>query len=83
MDYMSDKPVFFVNTMVQRPWQKAVNDELSKTAKNYKNVHIVDWKGYSEGNDDWFEEDDVHLTPEGAAIFSNFIGKEIFDVLNK
>ncbi|MFW8051809.1 acyltransferase family protein [Vagococcus fluvialis] len=83
MAYLTDKEVFFVNTMVQRPWQKAVNEELAKTAKNHENVHIIDWKKYSNGMAEWFDVDDVHLTPVGAENFSYLIGKEIYDVLNK
>lgn len=83
MAYLPEKEVFFVNTMVQRPWQKAVNDELIKTEKKYENAHVIDWKEYSEGMDEWFDVDDVHLTPLGAENFSYLIGKEIYDTLNK
>lgn len=83
MQYMTDKQVFFVNTMVQRPWQKSVNDELEKTAKQYENAHLIDWKNYSDGNEEWFDVDDVHLTPDGALNFSSLIGKTIYDELNK
>ncbi|MDT2864730.1 acyltransferase family protein [Vagococcus carniphilus] len=83
MNKLGDKPVFFVNTMVQRSWQKAVNDELDKTAKRYKNAHVIDWKSYSEGKQTWFEADDLHLTPEGATAFSNLVGKNIYEVMNK
>ena len=81
--YMPDKEIFFVNTMVQRPWQKAVNDELVKTEKNHKNTHVIDWKTHSDGHRDWFDVDDVHLTPDGAQQFSAYIGKEIYNQLNK
>ncbi|MDT2816200.1 acyltransferase family protein [Vagococcus carniphilus] len=83
MNKLGDKPVFFVNTMVQRSWQKVVNDELDKTAKRYKNAHVIDWKSYSEGKQTWFEADDLHLTPEGATAFSNLVGKNIYEVMNK
>ena len=83
MNNLEDKPVFFVNTMVQRSWQKAVNDELDKTAKRYKNAHVIDWKSYSEGKQTWFEADDLHLTPEGATAFSNLVGKNVYEVMNK
>lgn len=83
MNNLEGKPVFFVNTMVQRSWQKAVNDELDKTAKRYKNAHVIDWKSYSEGKQTWFEADDLHLTPEGATAFSNLVGKNVYEVMNK
>lgn len=83
MEKLDDKPVFFVNTMVQRSWQKTVNDELDKTAKRYKNAHIIDWKSYSAGKTTWFEADGLHLTPEGAEVFSNLVGKDIYKIMNK
>ncbi len=83
MEKIGDRPVFFVNTMVQRSWQKSVNDELDNTAKRYKNAHVIDWKGYSEGKTLWFEVDDLHLTTEGAENFSYLIGKEIYKIQNK
>lgn len=83
MSFTDGKEVFFVNTMVQRPWQKSVNDELSKTQETYKNAHIIDWKNYSLEKYEWFDVDDVHLTPVGAENFSLLTGKEIFKTLNK
>lgn len=83
MAKLEDKPVFFVNTMVQRSWQKAVNDELDKTAKRYKNAHVIDWKSYTEGKTTWFEADNLHLTPEGATAFSNLVGKDVYKIMNK
>ncbi|MDR2994339.1 MAG: hypothetical protein LBV11_11050, partial [Bacillus cereus] len=83
MTFADGKEVFFVNTMVQRPWQKAVNDELNKTQETYKNAHVIDWKDYSLEKYDWFDVDDVHLTPAGAENFSTLVGKEIYKTLNK
>lgn len=83
MQYLKNQQVFFVNTMVQRSWQKSVNDELEKTVKNYDNAHLIDWKDYSTDKPDWFEPDDVHLKIEGADNFSALIGKTIYDELNK
>lgn len=83
MTFADGKEVFFVNTMVQRPWQKAVNDELNKTQETYKNAHVIDWKDYSLEKYDWFDVDDVHLTPVGAENFSTLVGKEIYKTLNK
>lgn len=81
MKEVGKRPVFFVNTMVQKPWQKTVNTELEKTAERFDNAHVIDWKKYSEGYSNWFDGDNVHLTPDGADIFANFVGKEIYDTL--
>lgn len=83
MSYNEGKEVFFVNTMVQRPWQKNVNDELKKTKETYENAHVIDWKEYSSEMYDWFDVDNVHLTPIGAENFSILVGEEIYKNLNK
>lgn len=79
MSYLKDRQVYFVNTMVERPWQKTVNDELIQTAKRYRNAHVIDWKSYSANHPEWFDVDNVHLVPEGAQAFSTLIAKEILE----
>ncbi|WP_077275044.1 hypothetical protein [Vagococcus penaei] len=79
MSYLEDRQVYFVNTMVERPWQKTVNDELMQTAKRYRNAHVIDWKSYSANHPEWFDVDNVHLVPDGAQAFSALIAKEILE----
>ncbi|MGO2084155.1 MAG: acyltransferase family protein [Vagococcus sp.] len=82
MTYFGERPVFFVNTMVERSWQKIVNDELNDTVERYDNAHLIDWKTASSGQRSWFDEDNVHMTHDGAAIFSHLLAKEILQTVS-
>lgn len=82
MTYFGERPVFFVNTMVERSWQKIVNDELNDTVERYDNAHLIDWKTASSGQRSWFDEDNVHMTHDGAEIFSHLLAKEILQTVS-
>ena len=77
MAIIGDRPVFFMNTMVNRPWQKSVNKELDNTVARYKNAHLIDWKSISEGQTTWFEEDGIHVNIEGSEAFTSLVTREI------
>lgn len=77
MAVIGDRPVFFMNTMVNRPWQTSVNKELDNTAKRYDNAHLIDWKSISEGQTTWFEEDGIHVNIEGSEAFTSLVTREI------
>lgn len=81
MKIIGERQAFFVNTLVDRPWQASVNDTLTKSTKKYKNAHLIDWKSYAEGHREWFDEDGIHLVPEGGEKFSELVAKEVLNVL--
>lgn len=80
---IGNKPVFFVNTLVDRPWQKGVNDELINTEYRYENAHLINWHDYAQGQESWFEEDGVHMVPEGSKIFSEYVAQQILTTLDE
>lgn len=81
MQQIGNRPVFFVNTLVDRPWQASVNDTLAKAAAKYDNAHLIDWKSYAEGHREWFDEDGIHLVPNGGEYFSELVATEVLKVL--
>lgn len=81
MQTIGDRQVFFVNTLVDRPWQASVNGTLAKSTKKYKNAHLIDWKSYAVGHREWFDEDGIHLVPEGGEKFSELVANEVLNVL--
>ncbi|MCM3628588.1 acyltransferase family protein [Paenibacillus glycanilyticus] len=62
--------IYLVNTRVPRDWQDVVNKMLPEVAKAYNNVTVVDWYSASEGKDDYFSKDGVHLMREGAEFYA-------------
>ncbi|MGO2638060.1 MAG: acyltransferase family protein [Enterococcus viikkiensis] len=79
MHVLGDKhQVFVLNTHVPtRRWQNDVNSTLEAVAKEYKNVHLIDWYGYSNAHPDWFYDDQVHPNEDGSIYYCSLIAKEI------
>lgn len=67
--------IYFVTTAVPRSWKTATNSVLKEVAKNYKNVHIIDWeeKVLKNPDNNWFDGDDIHLNQEGAKVYGELI----------
>lgn len=69
--------VILVNTRVPRKWQNTVNATLSKVSSEFKNTTIVDWYSASEGRDEYFYQDGVHLKREGAKYYASLLIKAL------
>ncbi|MGF9695420.1 MULTISPECIES: acyltransferase family protein [Paenibacillus] len=74
LDYLKDEDhVYLVTVRVPRPWERTVNKALNEAASAYNNVSLIDWHSASEGHDEYFEKDGVHLTKEGSEAFATLI----------
>lgn len=83
LDICKGKQVFLVNTLVPKYWQDKVNEKLEKAAKDYKNVHLVNWHQIAVKHPEWFGEDGVHMGPRGSQIYANYLIKQILAVDDK
>ena len=70
---LHDKQVFIVNTRVPKDWQDNVNKVISEVAIEFQNTIIIDWYAASEGKENYFYEDGVHLKPKGAEYYASII----------
>lgn len=78
LDSLSDvEQVVLVNTRVPERWQNSVNSTLSRVYKDYSNTTLVDWYSASEGKDNWFYHDGVHLKPDGSEFYANMLLKAL------
>jgi peptidoglycan/LPS O-acetylase OafA/YrhL len=74
LQLLHDVPrVLLVNANVPRVWEQEVNDTLAAGAASYPNAKLVDWKAASAPHPEYFVDDGVHLTPEGAAAYAQLI----------
>lgn len=74
----SKHQVFVINTHVPtRRWQNDVNANLAAAAKDYKNVHLIDWYDFSKDHLDWFYDDQVHPNEVGSIHYCHLITKEM------
>ncbi|WP_440118702.1 acyltransferase family protein [Paenibacillus sp. QZ-Y1] len=76
-DLKDEERVYLVTVRVPRPWERAVNKALNEAASNYSNVSLIDWNSASEGHDEYFEGDGVHLTSEGSEAFAALVKDSI------
>lgn len=65
--------IMVVNTRVPRKWQNTVNSTISKVTSEFKNTTVVDWYSASEGKDEYFYQDGVHLKREGAKYYASIL----------
>ncbi len=74
MEKCQGKEVFWLNTTNNY----AFNDNLVLFAKNYSNLHVIDWNGLSKGHDEYFYADGIHLTGSGRKAYTNIIYDAIY-----
>lgn len=72
-----NRAVYFVNTRAPEPWIDATNAALEAAANRYDTVHLIDWSGFSAGQDRYFDGDGTHLTEEGAQAYVGLIQQAI------
>ncbi|WP_425339590.1 acyltransferase family protein [Paenibacillus etheri] len=78
LDSLSDvEQILLVNTRVPRKWENNVNHNISKVSSEYSNTTVVDWYSASEGRDDYFYQDGVHLKPEGSKYYASLLAKAL------
>ena len=80
METIGEREVFWVNTTNLMD----VNATLVEFAKEYNNLHVIDWYKLSRGHEDYFYADKIHLTPSGRVAYTEAIYNEIYNLyLNK
>ncbi|GIP26840.1 acyltransferase [Paenibacillus sp. J23TS9] len=69
--------IILVNTRVPRKWQDTVNKDITEVSNDFGNTTVVDWYSASEGKDDYFYRDGVHLKREGAEYYASILAKAV------
>jgi hypothetical protein len=68
-----DRRVYFVTVRVPRLWETEVNTALRALPQRWPNAHVIDWRDYANGHDDWFVNDGFHLTAAGQRAYATLI----------
>ena len=70
-----DKTIYLVNTHVDRPWRDQVNSVLEEATSENNHLHLIDWNSYFQANNNnWLEEDGVHLNDTGDQAWIKVVG---------
>ncbi|HEX6887616.1 MAG TPA: acyltransferase family protein [Candidatus Nanopelagicales bacterium] len=67
--------VLLVNVRVPRRWMEPNNALFAAVAGDYANVRLIDWAAASADHREWFVDDRVHLTSEGARQYAALIAE--------
>ncbi|SDI15709.1 acyltransferase family protein [Desulfosporosinus hippei] len=65
--------ILLVNTRVPKPWEREVNETLTKVAESYPNIKLIDWHLLSSGHEEYFYPDGVHLTQSGVQAYGEIV----------
>jgi lysophospholipase L1-like esterase len=78
MGILSDRnKVVIINAKVPRSWEDQVNSTLAAGVPKYKNAVLLDWHSYGGAHPEFFYDDGIHLRPEGAAAYANFVARAL------
>jgi hypothetical protein len=69
--------VLALTTRVDKPWQDPNNELIRALPERWPNVKVLDWHALSDGQGDWFYDDNTHLRPAGARAYSELIAQAI------
>lgn len=79
-----DRPLFIITVKAPNDeWESSNNKEAFKFAETTDNTYLIDWYQASEGHDEWFDEDDTHLLPEGAKAYRDGIREAVLNVFRR
>ena len=77
MDIVGNKTVYWINSV--GPDDPSYNAKFKEFAKNYSNIHIIDWEETSKGHSEYFYRDGTHLKPEGLKAYARMIYNYLYD----
>ena len=80
MKVAGNKPVYWMNVHADRVWAKPNNNLLTKMAKKYKNLKIIDWNKKASGQSSWFYSDNIHPKGTGAEKYAALVANSLTNV---
>jgi hypothetical protein len=77
MELAGDAKVVFVTVRVGRSWESTTNASIWDAANRYGNVRVADWHGATEGREELFHSDGIHVGAEGGQLFAAVVAAAI------
>lgn len=82
METLGDRRLYWLNTT--NADYDDFNDKLYAFAKNYSNIHIIDWLSVTKSHPEYLISDRVHPTVTGCRVYAETIYNAIYqDYLNE
>lgn len=82
MEIVEDRDVYWVNAVGADDLN--FNDKFAEFAKDYSNIHLVEWDKVAEGHSEYFYPDKIHPNSRGNVEYANTIYEAVYkDYLKK
>jgi peptidoglycan/LPS O-acetylase OafA/YrhL len=69
--------VVLVTTHADRSWEEVTNQRIRNAAMGRSNVVLADWYAIAAGHPEWFVQDGIHLSVDGANAYANLLASSI------
>ncbi len=77
MDIVGDREIYWVDAVGAD--DPKFNERFKEFAKDYPNIHIVEWEETSKSHPEYFYADGIHLKEDGPKAYADTIYNAIFD----
>lgn len=78
MDVVGDREVFWINAVGGD--DPNMNAGFSEFAKDYPNIHIIDWVSVAAEHPEYLYPDGIHVAPEGYEGYTDLITSTVYNV---
>lgn len=83
IEMVGNHEIYLVSTNSAVEHRQEVNDVIDQMVEKYPNVHLIDWYAFSEGHPEYYDGDDIHLSPEGKIEYAMLVVRTMMEVENR
>ena len=77
MEFLGDREVYWVDAVGAD--DPKFNEKFREFAKDYPNLHIIEWEKASQGHPEYFYADGIHLKGDGIKAYVNTVYNAIYN----
>ena len=77
MEILGDRELYWVNAVGAD--DPTFNSKFREFAKDYPNIHIVEWDVVSKGHKEYFYADGIHTKGEGIKKYAETIYNTVYE----
>ncbi|MBW9212554.1 MULTISPECIES: hypothetical protein [Terrabacteria group] len=72
-----NRKIYWINVHGPMNWTDKSNASIQAVVDKNSHVKLIDWHSYAKNHKEWFYVDGIHLKPQGAKEYANFILKSL------
>ncbi|MCR8969562.1 acyltransferase family protein [Facklamia sp. 7083-14-GEN3] len=78
IEMAGEREIYLVNSNSDIEFLDQIDQVIQTLTQKYPNVHLVDWRAISTGHPEYFREDDIHPSMEGAEFYLLELAKTVY-----